>query len=188
MQRGMSLQVGGGVRSAAVIEDLLNHGVDRVVIGSAAIDSPDAAETWLACYGAARVVLACDVSIRAHRDPEVMTRGWTRASGQSLWEITERLSGWGLRHVLCTDIDRDGALNGPNLELYSEAVERFPQIAWQASGGVRNAVDLAELARLGVGAAVCGRALLEARMSAKELQPFWPDASFPASTSATARS
>ena len=93
-----------------------------------------------------------------------------------------------VRHVLCTDIERDGALTGPNLELYRRAIQRFPRIAWQASGGVRDAADLAALAGIGATAAVSGKALLEERISPEELRPFLPDASFPASTSATARS
>ena len=78
--------------------------------------------------------------------------------------------------MLCTDIERDGALTGPNLDLYREAVARFPRIAWQASGGVRDAADLAALARLGVAAAVSGKALLEERIDPEELRPFLPDA------------
>jgi phosphoribosylformimino-5-aminoimidazole carboxamide ribotide isomerase len=74
--------------------------------------------------------------------------------------------------VLCTDVARDGALSGPNVELYREAVERFPAIAWHASGGVRDAADLHALDRIGVAAAVSGRALLEGRMQRQELEPF----------------
>jgi phosphoribosylformimino-5-aminoimidazole carboxamide ribotide isomerase len=74
--------------------------------------------------------------------------------------------------VLCTDVERDGALSGPNLELYAEAVRRFPGLAWQASGGVRDAGDLAALADTGVAAVISGRALLEGRMQATELEPF----------------
>jgi phosphoribosylformimino-5-aminoimidazole carboxamide ribotide isomerase len=90
--------------------------------------------------------------------------------------------------VLCTAIERDGTMTGPHLTLYRQAVSRFPHLLWQASGGIRNAADLAALAKLGLAAAVSGRALLEEAISIKELQPFLPDASLPASTSRTARS
>jgi phosphoribosylformimino-5-aminoimidazole carboxamide ribotide isomerase len=93
-----------------------------------------------------------------------------------------------VRHVLCTDIERDGALSGPNLGLYREALERFPRLAWQASGGVRDGADLEALARIGVAAAVSGKALLEERIRPEELRTYLPDASFPASTCATAGS
>jgi phosphoribosylformimino-5-aminoimidazole carboxamide ribotide isomerase len=78
--------------------------------------------------------------------------------------------------VLCTDVSRDGALAGPNLELYGEAVRRFPRVQWQASGGVRDAADLGALAGTGVAAAISGRALLEGRIAAEELQPYLRDA------------
>jgi phosphoribosylformimino-5-aminoimidazole carboxamide ribotide isomerase len=93
-----------------------------------------------------------------------------------------------LKHVLCTDIERDGALSGPSLDLYRQAVRRYPELAWQASGGVRDASDLKSLADIGVAAAVSGKALLEERMTSLELQPFLPNASSPVSTSATAKS
>jgi phosphoribosylformimino-5-aminoimidazole carboxamide ribonucleotide (ProFAR) isomerase len=94
----------------------------------------------------------------------------------SLWDLIAQFQADGLRHVLCTDIERDGALGGPNLALYREGLERCPGIAWQASGGVRDAADLAALARVGVAAAISGKALLEGRMTTEELQPFLRDA------------
>jgi len=79
-------------------------------------------------------------------------------------------------HVLCTDVARDGALAGPNLELYAEAVRRFPTIQWQSSGGVSSGADLAALAATGASAAISGRALLEDRIPVEELAPFLPSA------------
>jgi phosphoribosylformimino-5-aminoimidazole carboxamide ribotide isomerase len=78
-------------------------------------------------------------------------------------------------------------MTGPNVDLYRQAVSRFPNLEWQASGGVRDASDLAELAKTGVAGAVSGKALLEERMTSEELRPFLQDASSPASMSATAR-
>jgi phosphoribosylformimino-5-aminoimidazole carboxamide ribotide isomerase len=78
--------------------------------------------------------------------------------------------------VLCTDVDRDGALSGPNVALYREAVRRHPQIHWQASGGIRDARDLHALADAGASAAVSGKALLEELISPEDLQPFLPNA------------
>jgi phosphoribosylformimino-5-aminoimidazole carboxamide ribotide isomerase len=128
------------------------------------------------------------VKLDAGGEPFVRTRGWTEGTSVSLWQAIEPFLSVGLKHVLCTDIDRDGALTGPNVDLYRRALELFPQLAWQASGGVRDAADLASLARAGVAAAVSGKALLEQRMTSEELRPFLPNASSPASTSATARS
>ena len=81
-----------------------------------------------------------------------------------------------LKHVLCTDVGRDGALTGPNVELYREAVLRYPQIEWQASGGIRNAHDLHALSEAGAAAAISGKALLENLIPIEELQPFLPNA------------
>ena len=186
--RGPALQVGGGVRSAAVIADLLDHGIERVVIGSAAVEQPSEVGAWLARFGAEHVCLAFDVRLDAAGTPGVRTRGWLRDGAVSLWEALAAYEDSPLRHVLCTDIARDGALSGPNLALYAEALRRYPQLAWQASGGVRDAADLAALARLGVSAVISGKALLEQRIGAEELRPYLPDASFPVSTSATDRS
>jgi phosphoribosylformimino-5-aminoimidazole carboxamide ribotide isomerase len=171
-QKAVNLQVGGGVRSLEVVDDLLRHGVDRVVVGSAAVEEPAAVAQWIAQFGPERVCLAFDVRADADGTPLVQTRGWTRATSLSLWSAVEGFLAAGLRHVLCTDVDRDGALAGPSLELYREALRRFPAIRWQASGGVRDAADLAALRALGVAAAISGKALLEERISADDLRPY----------------
>ncbi|MGB6451416.1 MAG: 1-(5-phosphoribosyl)-5-[(5-phosphoribosylamino)methylideneamino] imidazole-4-carboxamide isomerase [Steroidobacteraceae bacterium] len=187
-QQAVSLQVGGGMRSAEALSDLLRNGVDRVVVGSAAVEQPREVAQWLAHFGPERVCLAFDVRLDERGEPRVRTRGWTQGGSLSLWSAIDPFCACGLRHVLCTDIDRDGALTGPNLDLYREALRRFPGLTWQASGGVRHAADLAALAGIGVHAAVSGKALLEELMTPEELRPFLPNASFPASTSATAKS
>jgi phosphoribosylformimino-5-aminoimidazole carboxamide ribotide isomerase len=187
-QRSLRLQVGGGIRSADTIEDLLSSGIERVVVGSAAVERPDDVIAWTSRFGADRICLALDVRLDRHREPQVRTRGWKSGTAISLWEALDLYPAAAVRHVLCTDIERDGALTGPNLDLYRDAVARFPRIAWQASGGVRDAADLEALSRIGVAAAVSGKALLEERIRPEELRPFLPDASFPASTSATVRS
>jgi phosphoribosylformimino-5-aminoimidazole carboxamide ribotide isomerase len=187
-QRGLRLQVGGGIRSPEVIEDLISSGVERVVVGSAAVERPDEVIDWASSFGADHICLALDVRHNPHGEPQVRTRGWRSGTAISLWEALALYPAAAVRHVLCTDIERDGALTGPNVDLYRDAVARFPRIAWQASGGVRDAADLEALARIGATAAVSGKALLEERIRPEELRPFFPDVSFPASTSATARS
>ena len=175
-QSAVKIQVGGGVRSAVVIDDLLRNGVSRVVIGSLAVEQPRQVIGWLNQFGPARLCLAFDIRNDESGVPRVRTRGWTQGGHLSLWEALEPFLEQGLQHVLCTDIERDGALTGPSLDLYRQARERHPQIAWQASGGVRDAADLAALAQLGMAAAVSGKALLEERMTSEELRPFLPNA------------
>jgi phosphoribosylformimino-5-aminoimidazole carboxamide ribotide isomerase len=186
-QRALQIQVGGGVRSAAVVDDLLRNGIDRVIVGSAAVEKPEEVQAWIEKYGAEKIGLAFDVRHDDRGVPRVLIRGWTRESKLTLWEAIESYLPHGLRHVLCTDVELDGALQGPALNLYDAAVKRYPQIAWQASGGVRSAADLAALAALGAASAISGKALLEEMISPSELRPFLPNASSPASTSATAR-
>jgi len=186
-QKALLIQVGGGVRSAAVVDDLLRNGIDRVIVGSAAVESPTEVQAWIKKYGPEKIGLAFDIRQDAQGVPRVLTRGWTRESKLTLWEAIDSYLPHGLRHVLCTDVELDGALQGPAVALYSEGVKRYPQIAWQASGGVRSAADLAALAAAGSAAAISGKALLEELISPSELRPFLPNASSPASTSATAR-
>jgi phosphoribosylformimino-5-aminoimidazole carboxamide ribotide isomerase len=170
------LQVGGGIRDAAAIDAWCRSGVARVVLGTLALAEPATTRAALERHGAERIVLALDVRLAPDGTPRVATHGWARDSAQSLWDVVESYLGAGLAHVLCTDVDRDGMLAGPNVALYEEAVQRFPALAWQASGGVRGAADLAALARTGVAAAISGRALLEERLRAEELSPYLPSA------------
>jgi phosphoribosylformimino-5-aminoimidazole carboxamide ribotide isomerase len=168
------LQVGGGLRSRAVIDDLLALGVARAVIGSAALEQPEAVASWLGELGPERVCLAFDARLDPDDTPRLQSRGWLEATRWSLWEAVARFAPAGLRHVLCTDIDRDGALSGANTSLYTEAVHRCPDIEWQASGGVASTADLVALAAAGCAAAISGKALLENRLPATELLPFLP--------------
>jgi phosphoribosylformimino-5-aminoimidazole carboxamide ribotide isomerase len=187
-QRALNIQVGGGVRSQAVVDDLLRNGIDRVIVGSAAVENPTEVQGWLKRYGAEKIGLAFDIRHDARGVPRVLTRGWTRESRLTLWEAIESYLPHDLKHVLCTDVELDGALQGPAVSLYAEAVKRHPQISWQASGGVRSAADLAALAAVGAAYAISGKALLEELIQPSELGPFLPNASSPASTSATVRS
>lgn len=185
-QAAMCLQVGGGVRSAATIEALLAAGVARVVVGTAAVERPGEVGAWLREFGPERICLAFDVRLSGRGEPQVRTDGWTRDAAVSLPQAIEAFPRPALKHVLCTDIKRDGTLRGPNFRLYRECRARFPQLRWQASGGIRHAHDLRVLRSVGVAAAITGTALLQERISATELRPFLPDESSPASTYAPA--
>ena len=125
-QSAVRLQVGGGARDLATVEELLAHGVARVVIGSAAVERPDEVASWLERLGPERLCVAFDVRHDAQDVPRVRTRGWREDSALSLWDALAGFSHTGLSHVLCTDIERDGALAGPNLALYGKALRRWP--------------------------------------------------------------
>lgn len=180
----LCLQVGGGVRRPSVIESLLASGVARVVVGTAAVHRPEEVGLWIREFGTDRICLAFDVRFGAAGEPQVRTNGWTRNSSVSLSQAIEAFPRDLVKHVLCTDIDRDGMLRGPNLRLYRECLAQFPEFRWQASGGIRDSHDLTILKGIGLSGAVSGTAMLEERITIQELRRFLPDASSPASTSA----
>ncbi len=138
-RRELQLQVGGGLRERGAVEELLTRGVARVVVGSAAVEQREQVVSWLHEFGPERICLAFDVRLDAAAVPRLYTRGWQHRTARSLWDAVAAFADDGLRHVLCTDIERDGALAGPNLGLYGEALRRFPRIQWQASGGISSA-------------------------------------------------
>jgi phosphoribosylformimino-5-aminoimidazole carboxamide ribotide isomerase len=175
-QQAVKLQVGGGLRNTAAIMRTLDLGVARVVIGSAAVSHVEQVGIWLEHFGPERITLAFDVRLDDGGVPRVATHGWQRQSDLSLWDALAHFTGSQLTHVLCTDVGRDGALTGPNLALYREAVRRHPNIQWQASGGVRDARDLHAIRETGAAAAISGKALLEELIPMQELQPFLPNA------------
>ena len=175
-QTAVNLQVGGGLRNTAAVTQMLDMGVARVVIGSAAVTQVDQVRAWLEHFGPERMTLAFDVRLDGSGIPRVATHGWQNQSDLSLWGALAHYTDSQLKHVLCTDVGRDGALTGPNIALYREAAQRHPQIEWQASGGIRNAPDLHALTDAGAAAAISGKALLEKLIPPEDLQPFLPNA------------
>ena len=156
------LQVAGGFRDAGQVECMLNAGVSRVVIGSLAVRQPDLVRSFITGFGADRIALALDVNV-TDDTPYVAISGWTEDSGLSLWEVADRFPG--ARHLLLTDIGRDGMLEGPNFALLEEAQQRLPHLAIQASGGVSSIDDLRRLRTAG---AIVGKALWEGRVDLSE--------------------
>jgi len=171
----MSVQIGGGIRDRETLTAWLDAGVSRCVIGSLAITEPDAVKSWLVNFGGDKIVLALDVNIDESGVPVITTHGWTRNSSTSVYECIDDFRSLGLRHVLCTDVSRDGAMAGPNVELYADILDQFPDLQLQASGGVRNVQDLNILRNLGVPAAITGRALLDGKITAAEMVLFQQD-------------
>ncbi len=172
----LDVQLGGGLRDAESIRHWLDAGVARCVIGSLAATQPEQVADWIDEVGADRIVLALDVRLDDDGTPRLTTHGWTRTSETSLWQCLDSFTTRGARHVLCTDVSKDGAMAGPNTALYSEVLRRYPGLELQASGGVRNLDDLEALRRAGLPAAVSGRALLDGAITADEVTAFQQDA------------
>jgi phosphoribosylformimino-5-aminoimidazole carboxamide ribotide isomerase len=158
----LRLQVAGGFRTADHIQRMLDAGVGRVVIGSLAVQQPELVRQFMSRFGGDRITLAIDVNVIEGR-PMVATHGWTETSTRSLWDIAALYPD--ARHLLVTDISRDGMLTGPNFDLLSEAVKRLPHLAVQASGGISGIEDLPRLTTAGV---IVGKALWEGRIDLSE--------------------
>ncbi|MEM7081937.1 MAG: 1-(5-phosphoribosyl)-5-[(5-phosphoribosylamino)methylideneamino] imidazole-4-carboxamide isomerase, partial [Pseudomonadota bacterium] len=172
---GLHVQCGGGLRSAQSIQRALQIGVERAVVGSLVVSDPGALKTCLSDYGAEHITLALDVRI-VDGEPRLAINGWQEQSTVTLWATLDEYANLGLSDVLCTDISRDGAMQGPNVELYAECVERYPQIDFQASGGVRGIDDLHALSDAGVAGAIVGRALYQRPKLLEEARSFLPNA------------
>lgn len=166
-ESGLKVQTGGGIRSEHQINAYLGGGIARVVIGSLALTNPGLVATWLDRFGRDRIVLALDVNPADDRW-HVTTHGWQKDSGKTLFEVIDEYGAAYLRHLLCTDVARDGLLAGPNVALYREIHTRYPRLAVQASGGVAGIADLAALREAGAAGAVVGKALYEGRLTLAE--------------------
>ena len=162
---GKIIQVGGGIRTERDIESLLNLGMDRVVIGSSAVLDVEKTVSWIDQYGADVIVLALDFCVNDDM-PLLAIKGWQEKTNCSLWDVLQLYPK--LKHLLCTDISKDGMKIGPNFQFYQEIKERFPGISVQASGGVSSLQDVLKLKSLQVDGAVIGKALYEGQLDLKE--------------------
>lgn len=171
-ESGLVIQLGGGIRTRATVEGWLAAGVSRCVVGSVAIMEPDRVRRWIGEFGTEAIVLALDVKLDNDSQPLLTTNGWTTTSDIRLWDCLDQYLDVGVKHILCTDVARDGAMGGPNLALYSEILGRYPALGLQASGGVRDIGDLMALRALNVPASISGRALLDGAITDAEIATF----------------
>ncbi|MCR2101111.1 1-(5-phosphoribosyl)-5-[(5-phosphoribosylamino)methylideneamino]imidazole-4-carboxamide isomerase [Campylobacter upsaliensis] len=161
-----NLQVGGGIRTKVEVKNLLESGVKRVVIGSLALTNPQLCVELLSEFGADKLCLALDVK-PVKEDFYLALNAWQDTSKKKLFEVLELYAKEGLKHILCTDISKDGTLSGVNVELYKQIASNFSHIHTQASGGVAGLEDLEKLKGL-CGGVIVGKALLEGIFNIKE--------------------
>lgn len=167
-QNALPIQVGGGIRCQQQIEKYFAAGVSRVVIGSKAITCIDEVKEWLALFGPEKIVLALDVKMDEWDQPILVTQGWQQSSRQTLWDLLDIYENTSLKYILCTDIGCDGTLKGSNVRLYQQCLQRYPNLLFQASGGVGTLSDLRLLNTLDLYGVIVGRALYENRFSFSE--------------------
>lgn len=164
-QTGLQVQTGGGVRSRDDVARILDAGATRVVVGSVSVREPATVMGWLREFGPERLTIALDARQAEDGRWLLPVHGWTETAEDTLDVLAQRYAEAGMRHLLCTDIARDGMLSGPNIALYQHLARLLPGVAVQASGGVRDADDVAQAKAVGCGGAILGKALLEGRMT-----------------------
>ena len=161
----LDVEWGGGIKDADALKSALDAGAGRIICGSIAVDDRTEFTSWLSEFGPSRIILGADV-----RDGKVATHGWLRDSGLSL----EELMGWyvpcGLSQMICTDISRDGMLQGPDFGFYVALKQAWPSVDVTLSGGVSCMDDLYEASRLGLHSVIVGKAIYEGRISLKDIE------------------
>ncbi len=165
------IDFGGGLKSDEDVRIAFESGARMVTGGTIAVKSPELFLGWLERYGADRIILGADV-----RDRRVAISGWTEETDEELLEFLERYQQQGVTQVICTDISRDGLLQGSAVELYREIREKLPELRLVASGGVSTLEELEELSRSGCHGAIIGKALYEGHISLNDLRSYFEQA------------
>ena len=158
-QTNLTIDFGGGIRDAESVENILSSGAKMVSVGSIAVKKPEVFESWLSEFGGKSILLAADV-----RDEKLLTDAWKNESEFTIFEFIENWKQKGLTQFFCTDITKDGALEGLNTDFYGELKSKFPDLTVIASGGVTSQDDLIQLDKLGVDGAIVGKAIYEERI------------------------
>lgn len=161
----LDIQYGGGIKSGEALKAVLAAGANRAICGSIAITAPDRFEEWLAAYGAEHIILGADT-----KAGKVAINGWLESSETDVQTIVRRFAERGLRQVICTDISRDGMLEGPNFELYSTLQNEFPEVDITVSGGISSLDDIVRLDDMGLRSVIVGKAIYEGRITLKDLE------------------
>jgi phosphoribosylformimino-5-aminoimidazole carboxamide ribotide isomerase len=161
---GMIIDFGGGIKNDAEVERLFQLGVEQVNIGSVAVRNPEKIAEWIKKFGAEKIVLSADT-----KNENIAISGWQEDSAILITDFLKDFIQRGIEYVTCTDIETDGMLTGPNIELYKKILLSFPQLNVIASGGVSSIEDLHELRQIGVDGVIVGKAIYEGRIKLDEL-------------------
>ena len=163
----LTIDFGGGIKTDEDLTIAFEYGAQMVTLGSIAVKNPDLFKSWLHKFGAEKIILGADV-----KDNRISVNGWKEESQQELLPFLDGYTQEGIRKVLCTDISRDGMLQGPSIDLYKQIMAQFPDMHLIASGGVSGLDDIIRLNEAGIPAVVFGKALYEGRITLKDLKRF----------------
>ncbi len=164
---GLHIDFGGGVQSDEDLQAAFNAGARQVTGGSIAVKQPARFEKWLQEYGSEKLILGADV-----KDGQIAVSGWQESSDRELFRFLSDYKAKGVSYVICTDVSKDGLLQGAAADLYTQITEQFPDLKLIASGGVAALEDLKELKAIGCWGAIIGKAIYEGRITLKELAEF----------------
>lgn len=163
----LHIDFGGGLKTDEDLRIAFESGADQVTGGSIAVKDPPKFENWLSKYGAERIILGADCIRR-----KIAVHGWQEESDMEVVSFIDAYVQKGVRNVVCTDISKDGMLQGPSFELYTEILNKTPLINLIASGGVSRYEELPKLADLGCSAVIIGKAIYEGKITLKQLESF----------------
>jgi phosphoribosylformimino-5-aminoimidazole carboxamide ribotide isomerase len=160
------IDFGGGLKSDEDLKIIFECGANQVTGGSIAVKQPTVFESWIQRYGHEKIILGADV-----KEEYIATNGWLEISDQFLFDFVKHYLSKGISHVICTDISKDGMLEGPSFDLYQNILSKF-KIKLIASGGISKFEELSKLSAMGCDGAIIGKAIYENRISLKQLEQF----------------
>ncbi len=163
----LKIDFGGGLKSDEDLKIAFESGAKQITGGSIAVKNSELFTSWIEKYGSDKIILGADVM-----NEKIAVNGWQEDSGLDIFNFLKDYTAKGITNVICTDISKDGMLEGASLELYKKILYRFPTMNLTASGGVSNMQDLEVLAENGLESAIVGKAIYENRISLKELEQF----------------
>ena len=161
----LEIEFGGGIQNEKDIKKLLDLGIDRVILGSLALKKPEIFKKILKKFGSKKIIIALDL-----KKNKIYCRGWQEQARKELSVFLKNLIKLGIKTIICTDIERDGVLKGPNFSLYKKLLREFPNFELIAAGGIRNKEDLKKLSKIGVQGAVIGKAIYEKKIRISDLK------------------
>jgi phosphoribosylformimino-5-aminoimidazole carboxamide ribotide isomerase len=160
----LKIDFGGGIKTNEEVQSTINAGAAFVTIGSIAVKDEEKFATWLTQFGADTFILGADV-----RGEQIMINGWQEATTLKLNDFIERNISKGIKQIFCTDVAKDGRLEGPSIDLYKQIIANYPSLFFIASGGVSCLEDLIQLKQIGCKGAIVGKAIYEGKISIKDL-------------------